>query len=107
MYRFRDHMYTYIPIGDEGAYEYKEPWYGFSVNKNSDNKDFAVEFMRFLATEDEINKIASVKGMPSVAKNSKDEKYEGIQNVANVVCSYIDEAIQDLEKRSSEEEKSE
>ena len=66
--------YTYIhaPLGDNGVYAYTEPWFGFSVNKNSDNYDYALEFIRFLATSDEINKIADIKGIPSVAAKSND-----------------------------------
>lgn len=85
-----DYQFVYIPLGDEGGYEYMESWSGFSVNKDSDNKDYAVEFMRFLATEEQLNTIASVKGMPSVAKNSSDEKYAGIENDDLIERSYID-----------------
>lgn len=102
-----------------------------SSHKDSDNKDYAVEFMRFLATEEQLNTIASVKGMPSVAKNSNDEKYAGIENDDLIERSYIDkgeiknsvkssvanvgnqfgngnyenadEAVADLEKRISEQ----
>lgn len=126
-----DYQFIYVPFGDKGGYEYMESWNGFSVNKDSDNKDYAVEFMRFLATEEQINTIASVKGMPSVAKNSSDEKYAGIENDDLIERSYIDkgeiknsvksevanvgnqfgsgtyknadEAIADLEKRISEQ----
>ncbi len=126
-----DYQFVYIPLGDEGGYEYMESWSGFSVNKDSDNKDYAVEFMRFLATEEQLNTIASVKGMPSVAKNSNDEKYAGIENDDLIERSYIDkgeiknsvkssvanvgnqfgngnyenadEAVADLEKRISEQ----
>ena len=62
--------YTFIgvPNGDEyGQYAYQEPWFGFGVCKTSDSKDYAVEFLRFLATKDEINTMSSVKGIPSVA----------------------------------------
>lgn len=62
--------YTFIgvPNGDEyGQYAYQEPWFGFGVCKTSDNKDYAAEFVRFLATKDEINTMSSVKGVPSVA----------------------------------------
>ena len=66
--------YTYIhaPLGDDGVYAYTEPWFGFSVNKDSDNYDYAMEFIRFLATSDEINKIADIKGVPSVAVKTND-----------------------------------
>ena len=85
-----EYQFLYVPFGDEGGFEYMESWNGFSVNKDSDNKDYAVEFMRFLTTEEQINVMASVKGMPSVAKNSDDEKYAGIQNDELVERSYMD-----------------
>lgn len=85
-----EYQFLYVPFGDEGGFEYMESWNGFSVNKGSDNKDYAVEFMRFLTTEEQINVMASVKGMPSVAKNSDDEKYAGIQNDELIERSYMD-----------------
>lgn len=85
-----DYQFLYVPFGDKGGYEYMESWSGFSVNKNSDNKDYAVEFMRFLTTEEQMNTIASVKGMPSAAKNTEDEKYAGIQDSDLIERSYID-----------------
>lgn len=73
-----EYSYICVPIGDDGAYSYIENWYSFSVNKNCPQSEWAVEFIRFLATEEEINTIASVKGLPSVAKNSTDERFADI-----------------------------
>lgn len=73
--------YTFIdvPLGDKGAYVYREPWFGFAVNKDSDNYDYAIEFIRFLATRDEINTMADIKGIPSVAKVTNDvETYKDV-----------------------------
>ena len=70
------------------VYEYREPWYGFSVNKSSDVIDYAKEFIRFLATEPELNKIAEIKGVPTVTKNGADERYTGVTAVKNVQQSY-------------------
>lgn len=67
-----DYTFIYAPLGEKGAYAYKEPWYGFAVNKDAANRDYAVEFIRFLATKDEINQMADVKGVPSVAKEKND-----------------------------------
>lgn len=67
-----EYTYIYAPLGDKGVYAYSEPWFGFSVNKDSDDYEYAMEFMRFLATKDEINKIADVKGVPSIAKEKTD-----------------------------------
>ena len=66
--------YTFLelPIGEEGTYLYREPWVGFAVNKTAAHADYAVEFIRFLATRDESNRMADVKGVPSVAKSSTD-----------------------------------
>lgn len=57
----------YAPMGDGGVYEYVEPWYGFAVKKESDAQDYAVEFLRFMARQDELNTLASIKGVPSAA----------------------------------------
>lgn len=54
-------------MGDGGVYEYVEPWYGFAVKKESDAQDYAVEFLRFMARQDELNTLASIKGVPSAA----------------------------------------
>ncbi len=70
--------FIYTPSGDNGAHEYIEPWYGFAVNKNSDVKDYAVEFLRFMARQDELNTMASVKGVPSVAKVSSGTRYDNL-----------------------------
>lgn len=61
--------YTYIfaPVGSDEGHVFQEPWFGFAANENASSKDYAVEFLRFLATRDEINKIAEVKGVPSAA----------------------------------------
>lgn len=85
-----DYQFLFIPVGEKGVYEYIEPWYGFSINKNSENKDYAVEFLRFLSTEEQINIMGSVKGMPSVAKNSSDERYTGILDQDLTEDSYMD-----------------
>lgn len=75
------YSYIYAPLGDNGVYAYTEPWFGFSVNKNGEDYDYAVEFMRFMSTSDEINKMASVKGVPSVAVNNTDaDIYKNVLN---------------------------
>lgn len=83
--------YAFIdaPMSADGAYVYEEPWYGFSVNKDSEDLDYAVEFMKFLAREEEINKLAEVKGMPSVAVNNKDERFDQALNPDKEAGRYI------------------
>ena len=75
-----EYEFLSVPLGDDGVYTYKEPWYGFSVNKNSSQLDYAVEFMRFLAQEEELNKLASIKGMPSVTVHNEDERFLNVLN---------------------------
>lgn len=77
------------PLGDKGVYDYEEPWYGFSVNKDSDNPDYAVEFMKFLAQTDELNKLASVKGMPSVTLDNNDSRFANALNPEKEVGRYV------------------
>ncbi len=86
-----EYQFMYAPVGDEGCFEYQQPWYGFSVNKDSDNLDYAVEFIRFLMTEDQLNTMANVKGMPSAAKQSEDERYEAIYNPQHVQESFLND----------------
>ena len=76
-----EYTYIYVPLGENGVYAYREPWFGFSVNKDSANYDYAVEFLRFLATEKEINEIADIKGVPSIAVKKTDaEIYQNVWN---------------------------
>lgn len=79
--------FIYAPLGDDGVYEYVEPWYGFSVNKNSASVDYAVEFLRFMARQDELNTMASIKGVPSVAKETTDARYVGLSKVEKIAAS--------------------
>lgn len=83
-----EYQFMFAPTGENGVYEYREPWYGFSVNKDSDAIDYAKEFLRFLATEPELNKIAEIKGVPSFTKNSSDERYTAVRSVKNIEQSF-------------------
>lgn len=83
--------FMYVPTGDNGVYEFVEPWFGFSINKDSDSYDYAVEFIRFLAQEDQLNTIASVKGVPSAAQNSTDERYDAVRNTSNVEKRFVND----------------
>ena len=67
-----EYEFLYAPLGDSGAYAYLEPWYGFSVSKDSDEAELAVEFLRFMATR--LGEMAGIKGLPSVAADSTNER---------------------------------
>ena len=85
-----DYQFMYVPMGDDGVYAYTEPWYGFSVNKNSEQKDLAVEFLRFMSTKLDI--MASIKGLPSVVADGEvDAKYTEIINPENAQESFCND----------------
>lgn len=76
-----EYTYIYAPLGDKGSYVYHEPWYGLGISKRSPSIEYAKEFMRFYATKDELNKMASTKGVPSIAKEKYDSDiYKYIDN---------------------------
>ncbi len=86
-----DYGFCFIPMGDNGVYDYKEAWYGFSLNKNSDNYDYALEFLRFLATEEQLDTLASVKRVPTVTKNPPIELYTDTTAPQKVESTYVND----------------
>ena len=64
---FTAHPFRYsfhpVPSTDEGGYFLNTISMGFAVNKNSKNLDIANEFMRFLVTTEEMNRMAQAKRM--------------------------------------------
>ena len=56
-----DYSFSPIPLTDDGGYFIDSPSVEFSVNKDCDDLDMTNEFMRFLITNEELNKMASVK----------------------------------------------
>lgn len=83
-----EYQFIFPPMGDTGAYEYMEPWYGFSVNQSSDALDYALEFLRFLSTDSELNTLASVKGVPSIVDDPEDTRYTDLNAHQNVQLAY-------------------
>lgn len=79
-----EYEFMFPPIGDNGVYAYTEPWYGFAVYKESDKKDYAMEFLRFMARKSELDTLASVKGVPSIAKDTSDSRYVNLSKLEKV-----------------------
>ena len=50
-----------VPLSEAGGYSVDSPSIEFSVNKTCDNLEMTNEFMRFLITREELNRMASVK----------------------------------------------
>lgn len=79
-----EYAFIDVPMGDNGVYEYVEPWFGFSVNKNSDDYDYVVEFIRFLAQEEQLNTLASVN-------NNTDARFDDIDSQPQVAVRYVND----------------
>ncbi len=86
-----EYEFMYVPFGEDGVYAYSEPWYGFSVNKDSEEKDISVEFLRFLATREQLDAMAATKGMPSVTSGGGDARYAAIYEPAFVEASFVND----------------
>lgn len=86
-----EYAFVDVPMGDDGVYEFVEPWFGFSVNKNSDDYDYAVEFIRFLAQEEQLNTLSSVKGVPTVTSNNTDASYNDMNSQPQVAVHYVND----------------
>ncbi len=85
-----EYEFLYAPMGDAGAYAYTAPWYGFSINKDADEKELAVEFLRFMATDEQIEKMASIKGMPAVNSKAADERYTAMKSQTPIASEMTD-----------------
>lgn len=83
---FREKPFNYkvsfMPVSEDGDTKVLlYSWNGLSVYKNSPNIDYANEFMRFLCTETELDKMTQIKGMPAAIRNASDERYIPISSV--------------------------
>ena len=58
-----------VPFYEKGGFVIDTVAMNFSVNKNSPNKDMAMEFMRFLISTKELGNMASVKRLITTSKN--------------------------------------
>ena len=56
-----NYSFSPIPVTEEGGYFIDSPSVEFSVNKNCEDLEMTNEFMRFLISNEELNKMASVK----------------------------------------------
>ena len=71
-----------LQLSEAGGYFLDSPSVGFSVNKTCDNLDMTNEFMRFLITREELNKMASVKRLITPTTDlSFDSVYEPFARV--------------------------
>ena len=71
------YSFTPVPLSEAGGYFVDSPSVEFSVNKACDNLDMTNEFMRFLVSREELNRMASVKRLVTPTTDlSFDSVYE-------------------------------
>ena len=71
-----------VPMSEAGGYFLDSPSVEFSVNKTCDNLDMTNEFMRFLISREELNKMASAKRLITPTTDlSFDSVYEPFAHV--------------------------
>ena len=76
------YSFTPIPLSEAGGYFVDSPSVEFSVNKTCDNLDMTNEFMRFLVSREELNRMASVKRLVTPTTDlSFDSVYEPFGHV--------------------------
>ncbi len=74
-----EYSFHAVPFDEKGGFVIDTVSMNFSVNKNSPNKDMAMEFMRFLISTEELENMASVKRLITTSKdNSLDSLYSSL-----------------------------
>ena len=76
------YSFTPVPMSEAGGYFVDSPSVEFSVNKTCDNLDMTNEFMRFLISREELNRMASLKRLVTPTTDlSFDSVYEPFGHV--------------------------
>lgn len=88
-----EYSFINVPMMEDGSVVYSEAWYGFSVNKDSANLDYALEFMKFLVRSEVISEMAQIKGIPSVTGKSDDVRYGLFYNPEKVALTYVNTGL--------------
>ena len=79
-----------VPFDEKGGFVIDTVSMNFSVNKNSPNKDMAIEFMRFLISSKELGNMASVKRLITTSKDlTLDSIYSSLNETPKdrIICS--------------------
>jgi raffinose/stachyose/melibiose transport system substrate-binding protein len=93
---FAENSFSYefcvLPVTDLGTTAVVDVWNAFSITKNSDQVEWAKEFIRFLFTADELNKMAEIKGLPTVvAAGNGDTRYTALGALTDSQTVYANE----------------
>jgi multiple sugar transport system substrate-binding protein len=85
-----EYRFYAVPFDEEGGFVIDTVAMNFSVNKNSPDKDMAMEFMRFLISDEELGNMASVKRLITTTKDfSLDNIYSSLSDTPEdrMICS--------------------
>ena len=74
---FTAHPFSYsfvsLPVESETPALSQSTMVGLAIVKDAPHADWAEEFLRFLCTEEELNKMASVKGVPGLTGSAQED----------------------------------
>ena len=69
-----EYEFVSLPVCEEEPVLSRAPISGLAVVKGSKNEKWAEEFLRFLCSDEELDKMASIKGIPAITKDGSDDK---------------------------------
>lgn len=105
-----EYTFVSLPVENETPTLSVSALLGVSLVSDSENEEWGAEFLRFLCSEEELNKMAQVKGVPSLTRNSStDPRFvdigtvpaenrinEGEYPVIDLISSSLDNALWDI-----------
>lgn len=77
-----EYEFVSLPVSREDPVLSIAAFGGLAIVKDSENEKWAEEFLRFLCSDEELDKMAYIKGVPAVTKDgSDDERFAGIDAI--------------------------
>lgn len=78
-----EYEFVSLPLSQEEPVLSLAAFGGLAITKDGENEKWAEEFLRFLCCDEELDKMASVKGVPAVTKDgSDDDRFVGIDAIS-------------------------
>ena len=78
-----EYEFVSLPVCEEEPVLSRAAVSGLAIVKGSENEKWAEEFLRFLCSDEELDKMALVKGVPTVTKDgSSDTRFAEINKIA-------------------------
>lgn len=77
-----DYSFVSLPVENETPVLSRSVVNGFALVDGSANEDWAAEFLRFICSTEELNKMAQVKGVPSLTgSGSSDPRFAALAKI--------------------------